>query len=171
MLKHRLAHMRQEHLLCPQPLVIGINRLVVEMNGELHIVLKAFADEEIGALRSRAQALSPTGVAREGEHLSFQPEPERVRRRAGGMLHLERRDADTVQRKWNLLLILDELEAEGRRAFSYVGIKSLSRRVEALGDALGTGDDQGPRPLARILGVDEKPGQSAEMVAMQMADT
>ena len=87
------------------------------------------------------------------------------------MLHLERRDGDAVQRKRNLLLIFDELEAEGARAFGDVGIESLGRRQEAFGDALGTGDDQRTRPLARILGVDEKPGQTAEMVAMQMADT
>src|SRR4029077_14634931 len=87
------------------------------------------------------------------------------------MLHLERRDGDTIQCKRDLLLIFDELKAEGARAVGDVGIESLGRRLEALGDALRPGDDQRTRPLARILGVDEKPGQTAEMVAMQMADT
>src|SRR6478736_701009 len=86
------------------------------------------------------------------------------------MLHLERRDGDAVQRQRNLLLIFDELEAERARAVGDVGIESLGRRLEALGDALRPGDDQRTRPLACILGVDEKPGQTSEMVAVQMAD-
>jgi hypothetical protein len=86
------------------------------------------------------------------------------------MLDLVGRDADAVQRERNLLLIFDELEADGARAFRDVGIESLSRSQEALGDALGTGDDQGTGPLAHILRVDEEPSETAEMIAMQMAD-
>src|SRR4029077_8404996 len=87
------------------------------------------------------------------------------------MLHLERRDGDTIQCKRNLLLIFDELEAEGARAVGDVGIESLGRRLEALCDALRPGNDQRTCPLAHILGVDEKPRQTSEMVAMQVADT
>src|SRR5262245_26397491 len=163
--------MGQQYLHCPQPLVIRIDRLVVEMNGELHIVLKALADEQFRALRGRTQALRPAGIAGERQHLAFQPQSERVRRRARGMLHLERRDGDAVQRKRDLLLIFDELEAEAARAVGDVGIESLGRSLEALGDALRPGDDQRTRALPRILGVDEKSRQASEMVAMQMADT
>src|SRR5512145_1845439 len=86
------------------------------------------------------------------------------------MFDLVGRDADAVQRERHLLLIFHEVEGKAALTFGDVGIMRLGGPHETLLDAPRAGDDQGPRPLAHILRVDEEPGETAEMIAMQMAD-
>src|SRR6185295_11687608 len=85
------------------------------------------------------------------------------------MLYLVRRDADAVQRERHLLFIFDEIEGKAALTFGNVGIVRLGSPHEALLDAPWTGDDQGLRPPAHVLRVDEEPSETAEMVAMQVA--
>src|SRR6185436_20730764 len=85
------------------------------------------------------------------------------------MLHLVRRYADAVQRERHPLLIFDEFEGKAALTFGDVGIVRLGSPHETLLNAPWTSDDQGPRPLAHILCVDEEPSEPTKMIAMQVA--
>src|SRR3970282_2513425 len=110
--QHGLSHMGEKHALRTEPLVIGIDGGVIEVDGKNDVVLKALRDEEVRAARHLAEHFDPTGVAGKGEHLSLELESERVRQRSGRVLPLEREDGDAADRERFLLLIFDEGEVE-----------------------------------------------------------
>ena len=47
--QHGLPHMGKQHAFCPEPLVIGVDGQIIEVDGQFEVVLETFRDEQIGA--------------------------------------------------------------------------------------------------------------------------
>ncbi len=140
------------------------------MDRKRHIVLKAFADKEVGIARHLIKHVDPARIAGEGEHLAVDVESKRVRWRAGRMVHLEGRNGDATNLDRRLLLVLDEDQVKVPRHRCGIRIERLRRRDEPGLDAFGARNHQGPRAVAYIFGVDQEPRKATEMVPMQMGD-
>src|SRR5579884_506108 len=167
--QHLLAHVREhDPVTLKQGEVLG-ERPVVEMARRVRFEEVAFAHEQVEAARDLEQDVGPLGVAGVRYHLAAVLDSERIRRRAATVLDPVGADHGGTALAPLALDVLDESQRERQLLLEPTGIQRLEHLAQPLLAARRPHDRERTGPL-REAAFEDQPGQTAEVVAVQVGE-
>src|SRR5262249_5634025 len=165
------AEMAQQHALDLETTAVGCQLRIVHMKSQLRaFVVRAFADEQIGALRKRHQLLVPPRVARVDNRAARDPQFKRERNVSLHVGTTNCADPGMPHPDFLVRLNLDEMEPGPDYPNIEARVGELHHPPAPALKVAGTDEvDSAVRP-AFVQVLEHQKGDAAVMVAVQMAD-